>query len=65
MKNTKNIVKPVQSKDWARGERIKVENLSQPIKDFLEETMKEQDILNVGLKMSRQNKKERTNDKNI
>ena len=65
MKNTKNIVKPVQSKDWARGERIKVENLSHPIKDFLEETMKEQDILNVGLKMSRQNKKERTNDKNI
>ena len=63
MKNTKNIVKPVQSKDWARGERIKVENLSQPIKDFLEETMKEQDILNVGLKMSRQNKKERTNGK--
>jgi hypothetical protein len=53
----------VQSKDWARGERIKVENLSQPIKDFLEETMKEQDILNVGLKMSRQNKKERTNGK--
>ena len=63
MKNTKNIVKPVQSKDWAKGERIKVENLSQPIKDFLEETMKEQDILNVGLKMSRQNKKERTNGK--
>ena len=63
MKNTKNIVKPVQSKDWAKGERIKVENLSQPIKYFLEETMKEQDILNVGLKMSRQNKKERTNGK--
>jgi len=59
---TKKNVKPVQSKDWARGERIKVENLSKPIKDFLEETKKEQDILDIGLKMSRQHKKERTND---
>ena len=57
---TKKIVKPVQSKDIATGERIKVENLSKPIKDFLEETKKEQEILDIGLKMSRQHKKERT-----
>ena len=30
----KKIVKPVQSKDIVIGERIKVENLSKPIKDF-------------------------------
>jgi len=35
-KMTKKIVKPVQSKDIAIGERIKKENLSKPIKDFLE-----------------------------
>ena len=57
---TKKIVKPVQSKDIAIGERIKVKNLSKPIKDFLEETEKEQKILDIGLKMSRQHKKERT-----
>ena len=33
---TKKIVKPVQSKDIAIGEIIKKENLSKPIKDFLE-----------------------------
>ena len=57
---TKKIVRPVQSKDIAIGERIKVENLSKPIKDFLEETEKDQKILDIGLKMSRQHKKERT-----
>ena len=31
----KKIVRPVQSKDIATGERIKVENLSKPIKDLL------------------------------
>ena len=54
---TKKIVRPVQSKDIAIGERIKVKNLSKPIKDFLEETEKEQKILDIGLKMSRQHKK--------
>ena len=34
---TKKTVKPAQSKDIAIGERIKVQNLSKPIKDFLEE----------------------------
>jgi len=57
---TKKIVRPVQSKDIAIGERIKVKNLSKPIKDFLEETNKDQEILDIGLKMSRQHKKERT-----
>ena len=57
---TKKIVRPVQSKDIAIGERIKVKNLSKPIKDFLEETKKDQEILDIGLKMSRQHKKERT-----
>ena len=38
----KKTVRPVQSKDIAIGERIKVENLSKPIKDFLEESNKEQ-----------------------
>jgi len=50
----------VRSKDIAIGERIKVKNLSKPIKDFLEETKKDQEILDIGLKMSRQHKKERT-----
>ena len=57
---TKKIVRPVQSKDIAIGERIKVKNLSKPIKDFLEETKKDQEILDIGLKMSRLHKKERT-----
>ena len=57
---TKKIVRPVQSKDIAIGERIKVEKLSKPIRDFLEETKKDQEILDIGLKMSRQHKKERT-----
>ena len=57
---TKKIAKPVQSKDIAIGERIKVKNLSKPIKDFLEETEKDQKILDIVLKMSRQHKKERT-----
>ena len=57
---TKKIAKPAQSKDIAIGERIKVKNLSKPIKDFLEETEKDQKILDIGLKMSRQHKKERT-----
>ena len=57
---TKKIAKPVQSKDIAIGERIKVKNLSKPIKDFLEETEKDQKILDIGLKMSRQHKKERS-----
>ena len=56
----KRNVNLVQSKDIAVGERIKKENLSKPIKDFLEETKKEQEILDIGLKMSRQHKKERT-----
>ena len=37
-----------------------IKNLSKPIKDFLEETKKDQEILDIGLKMSRQHKKERT-----
>ena len=45
---------------WQTGEIIKKEKLSKPIKDFLEETKKEQEILDIGLKMSRQHKKERT-----
>ena len=57
---TKKTVTPAQSKDIAIGERIKVQNLSKPIKDFLEETEKDQKILDIGLKMSRQHKKERT-----
>lgn len=57
---TKKTVTPVRSKDIAIGERIKVKNLSKPIKDFLEETKKDQEILDIGLKMSRQHKKERT-----
>ena len=56
----KKTVRPVQSKDIAIGERIKVEKLSKPIRDFLEETKKDQEILDIGLKMSRQHKKERT-----
>ena len=44
---------------WQTGEIIKKEKLSKPIKDFLEETKKEQEILDIGLKMSRQHKKER------
>ena len=62
---TKKIAKPVQSKDIAIGERIKVKNLSKPIKDFLEETEKDQKILDIGLKMSRQHKKERTESEKI
>ena len=50
----------MRSKDIAIGERIKVKNLSKSIKDFLEETKKDQEILDIGLKMSRQHKKERT-----
>ena len=57
---TKKTVTPVRSKDIAIGERIKVKNLSKSIKDFLEETKKDQEILDIGLKMSRQHKKERT-----
>jgi hypothetical protein len=34
-------VRPVQSKDIATGERIKVENLSKPIKDLLGNEKKE------------------------
>tara|TARA_Y100000356_G_C11142990_1_gene226377 strand:- start:491 stop:676 length:186 start_codon:yes stop_codon:yes gene_type:complete len=34
--------------------------LKEKNKDFLEEIQKEQEILNIGLKMSRQNKKDRT-----
>ena len=45
---------------WQTGEIIKKEKLSKPIKDFLEETKKEQEILDIGLKMSRQHKKERS-----
>ena len=37
----KKIVRPVQSKDIATGERIKVENLSKPIKDLLGNEKKE------------------------
>ena len=37
----KKIAKPVQSKDIATGERIKVENLSKPIKDLLGNEKKE------------------------
>ena len=47
---TKKIVRPVQSKDIAIGERIKVENLSKPIKDFLEEADKEQKELDESMK---------------
>jgi len=46
----KKIVKPVQSKDIAIGERIKVESLSKPIKDFLEETTREQKELDESMK---------------
>jgi|TARA_B110000438_G_C15550158_1_gene536570 hypothetical protein len=37
----KKIAKPVQSKDIATGVRIKVENLSKPIKDLLGNEKKE------------------------
>ena len=37
----RKIVRPVQSKDIATGERIKVENLSKPIKDLLGNEKKE------------------------
>ena len=46
----KKIVKPVQSKDIVIGERIKVESLSKPIKDFLEETTREQKELDESMK---------------
>jgi hypothetical protein len=46
----KKIAKPVQSKDIVIGERIKVESLSKPIKDFLEETTREQKELDESMK---------------
>tara|TARA_B100000287_G_C20377301_1_gene680093 strand:- start:107 stop:367 length:261 start_codon:yes stop_codon:yes gene_type:complete len=49
----------VQSKDIAIGERIKVENLSKPIKDFLEETQKEQKELDESMKESFRQRDER------
>tara|TARA_B110001454_G_scaffold20218_1_gene19032 strand:+ start:412 stop:654 length:243 start_codon:yes stop_codon:yes gene_type:complete len=52
-------VKPVQSKDWAIGERIKVENLSKPIKDFLEYAEKEKKELEESYKESRRQTEER------
>ena len=56
---TKKIVRPVQSKDIAIGERIKVENLSKPIKDFLEEADKEQKELDESMKESFRQRDER------
>ena len=56
---TKKIVRPVQSKDIAIGERIKVENLSKPIKDFLEEADKEQKELDESMKEAFRQRDER------
>ena len=56
---TKKIVRPVQSKDIAIGERIKVENLSKPIKDFLEEADKEQKELDESMKAAFRQRDER------
>ena len=56
---TRKIVTPVQSKDIAIGERIKVENLSKPIKDFLEESNKEQKELDESMKEAFRQRDER------
>ena len=55
----KKTVRPVQSKDIAIGERIKVENLSKPIKDFLEESNKEQKELDESMKEAFRQRDER------
>ena len=55
----KRNVNLVQSKDIAIGERIKVENLSKPIKDFLEETTREQKELDESMKESFRQRDER------
>ena len=55
----KKIVKPVQSKDIAIGERIKVQNLSKPIKDFLEEADKQQKELDESMKEAFRQRDER------
>ena len=55
----KKIAKPVQSKDIVIGERIKVESLSKPIKDFLEETTREQKELDESMKESFRQRDER------
>tara|TARA_B100000902_G_C27071263_1_gene794142 strand:- start:138 stop:398 length:261 start_codon:yes stop_codon:yes gene_type:complete len=55
----KKIATLVQSKDIAIGERIKVENLSKPIKDFLEETTREQKELDESMKESFRQRDER------
>ena len=59
----KKTVRPVQSKDIAIGERIKVENLSKPIKDFLEESNKEQKELDESMKEAFRQREERKNKK--
>ena len=55
----KKIATLVQSKDIAIGERIKVENLSKPIKDFLEETTREQKELDESMKEAFRQRDER------
>ena len=57
----KKIAKPVQSKDIVIGERIKVESLSKPIKDFLEETTREQKELDESMKEAFRQRDQRKN----
>lgn len=49
----------ITAKDIAVGERIKKEELSKPVKDFLEETQKEDEITEISRKQSKKFKEER------
>ena len=46
-------------KDIATGERIEKEELSKPIKDFLEENQKEEELLEISRKESKRQRDER------
>jgi len=56
----KKIVRPVQSKDIATGERIKVENLSKPIKDLLGYKKKEPKFNLENLKSRKEYERKKT-----
>jgi len=53
-------VRPVQSKDIATGERIKVENLSKPIKDLLGYKKKEPKFNLENLKSRKEYERKKT-----
>ena len=56
----RKIVRPVQSKDIATGERIKVENLSKPIKDLLGYKKKEPKFNLENLKSRKEYERKKT-----